>query len=47
MNQIKNVAAIAHALAEADVNQVNWESHVDNFVPRGCRAVGRLSQIFG
>jgi DNA repair photolyase len=25
MNQIKNVAAIAHALAEADVNQVNYK----------------------
>lgn len=25
MTQIKNVAAIAHALAEADVNQVNYK----------------------
>jgi hypothetical protein len=25
MDQIKNIAAIAHALAKADVNQVNYK----------------------
>lgn len=46
MNQIKNIAAIAHSLAEADIDQVNWESDVDIFVLQGCRVVGRLSQDF-
>ena len=42
MTQIKNVAAIAHALAEADVNQVNYK-----YLELAAESNQKLSMEFG
>lgn len=42
MNQIKNVAAIAHALAEADVKQVNYE-----YLKLAAKSNTKFSKEFG